>query len=97
MAAATLHYALVLKHDAALAVSTGPAAIHRQPQEGHEPLHQAMGSQAKRLLFFYAHAQHKSLPAYEPEALQILLLCEWHRWQSEDNFLSLNAFCLLNA
>lgn len=55
MAAATLHYAFVLKHDAALAVSTGPAAIHRHPQEEHEPQHQAIGSQAKWLLFFYAH------------------------------------------
>lgn len=64
MAAATLHYALVLKHDAVLAVSTGPAAIHRHPQEGHEPPHQAMGSQAKRLLFFYAHTHHESVPPY---------------------------------
>lgn len=32
-----------------------------------------------------------------PEALQILLFCEWHRQQLGGNFLNLNFLCRLNA
>lgn len=97
-AAATLRYAPVPKRDATRAVSTRPAAIHRHPQQGHEPLHQDTDSQANKLLFFfYAHTHNASHYLLMPEALQISLLCEWHRWQSEDRFLTLNFFCLLNA
>jgi len=95
-AAAALHYAPVPTRDAAQAVSAGPAAIHRHPQQGHEPLHQGMDSQARKLLFFM-HAHNASHYLLMPEALQILPLCEQHRWQSEDNCLSLNFFCLFNA
>lgn len=62
------------KRDATWAVSAGPAAIHRHPQQGHEALHQATDSQAKKLLSFYARTQRKSLPAYARSSTDLTTL-----------------------
>lgn len=72
-AAAALRCTPVPKRDSSRAVSAGPA-VHGHPQQGHEPLHQATDSQAKKLLFFYAHTPRKSLPAYARSSTDLTTL-----------------------